>query len=114
MDSPLIKCRCAQVCGRKTGLNKAAAPITSENSPPLDFSLLYFQTAVPAIVRDKLYLHQDAQARNELDITNTLEINIKDLYTLLAIVQCVPRMRKRPFKGITGATFLRHYRALRS
>jgi hypothetical protein len=28
-------------------------------------------------------------------------------------VQCVPWMRKRPFKGTSGATFLRHYRALR-
>jgi hypothetical protein len=28
-------------------------------------------------------------------------------------VQCVSRMRKRPFKGTSGATFLRHYRALR-
>jgi hypothetical protein len=28
-------------------------------------------------------------------------------------IQCVPRMRKRPFKGTSGATFLRHYRALR-
>jgi hypothetical protein len=27
-------------------------------------------------------------------------------------IQCVPWMRKRPFKGTSGATFLRHYRAL--
>jgi hypothetical protein len=29
------------------------------------------------------------------------------------IIQCVSRMRKRPFKGTLGATFHRHYRALR-
>jgi hypothetical protein len=29
------------------------------------------------------------------------------------IIQCVSRMRKRPFKGTSGATFLCHYRALR-
>jgi hypothetical protein len=32
---------------------------------------------------------------------------------LLRQVQCVPWMRKRPFKGTSGATFLCHYRALR-
>jgi hypothetical protein len=29
------------------------------------------------------------------------------------MIQCVSRMRKRPFNGASGATFLRHYRALR-
>jgi hypothetical protein len=32
---------------------------------------------------------------------------------LNAVIQTVPRMRKRPFKGTLGATFLRDYRALR-
>jgi hypothetical protein len=31
----------------------------------------------------------------------------------VSVIQCVSRMRKRPFKGASGATFLRHYRALR-
>jgi hypothetical protein len=70
--------------------------------------------------------HSDSDSRNKsttwqwlifllVFITNK---NCMLLYYILklgsaALVQCVSRMRKRPFKGTSGATFLRHYRALR-
>jgi hypothetical protein len=44
---------------------------------------------------------------NKNNVREILQGNIQ------LVIQCVSQMRKRPFKGTSGATFLRHYRALR-
>jgi hypothetical protein len=76
-----------QFVGEQIGLNKTAAPNISENSKPLDFFLLYFQTIQPVTVQQtNCYMQQDAKARNKPGIPDSQQISMKYLYAFLAIM----------------------------